>query len=313
MGGAEESGALRMGVCGSGHWARAVHLKALVAIPGVALVGVWGRATERTAALASEFGIRAFDAFDALLGEVDAVSFAVPPDIQGALALRAADAGKHLLLEKPIADTLAEAERLVEVVERRQLATVTFLTRQFVDEANALIERARSTGHTRAEVTWSSKALLPGTPFTDSPWRNADYGTLWDLGPHVLSILEPVLGPVIEVEATRVRKARFVVRLGHAGGGQSSVTLDQMDETAGPGSQERYVFNGGEGVIEGGPFKVDPVRCFAAAVGLLVDGAGRAGGSAGSNLRRGRDIVAVLEAACRSIESGGAAVSVSRA
>jgi hypothetical protein len=281
-------------------------------MPEVELVGVWGRSHAPSEALASQFGIAAFDDLDALLADVDAVSFAVPPEIQAGLAMRAAEAGKHLLLEKPIATRLADADRLVAVVERRHLAAVTFLMRLFVDQANDLIARAQAGTHTRCDATWSSRALLPGTPFTSSPWRNGENGTLWDLGPHVLSMLIPVLGSVTRIEATRVRKAKFVCRMLHASGAESTVALDQMDETLPRGSLERYVFSGGDGILEGGPFQVEPARSYSAAIRLLITGIGRPDAIGGPGIRPSREIVAVLEAACASIESGGRAVDVPR-
>lgn len=303
---------LRFGVCGSGHWAKIVHLPTLVTMPAVECVGVWGKTQEQSKALADQFAIRAFADFDALLNEVDVVSFAVPPGVQATMALRAANAGKHLLLEKPVATTIADADRLMELVERQQLSTVTFLTRLFVDGANDLVARARAGKHNRGEVSWSSRALLPGTPYTNSAWRNADFGTLWDLGPHVLSVLVPVLGPVAQIKARRVRKAKFECRIFHAGGAESFVTLDQMDESLAQGSHEHYVFSGGDGVARGGPFTYKPVHCFEAAVGLLIDDIKLAGRLSGSNIRFSRDIVAALESACLSIESNGASVDVRR-
>ena len=301
---------LRIGVCGNGHWAGTVHVPTLAAMPAVDLVGVWGRTQERSRALADQFAIQSFADFDALLDEVDAVSFAVPPEIQAALALQAANAGKHLLIEKPVATTLAEADRLVEVVERRQLSAVVFLTRFFVDGANDLIARARAGGHRRGEASWSSRALLPGSPFAASVWRNGDYGTLWDLGPHVLSIFIPVFGPAMQVEARRLRKAKFACRVLHAGGAESIVTLDQMDESLTRGSVEQYVFSGGDGVVRGGPFTYEAASCLASAVRLLIDGIGSTDAPVGPNIRFGRDIVAVLEAACSSIECGCTPVDV---
>jgi len=301
---------LRVGVCGNGYWARTVHLPALAAMSGVKLVGVWGRTLEASTVTATPFAIPAFADFDALLDAVDAVTFAVSPGAQAALALRAANAGKHLLLEKPAATTLADADRLVEAVERKQLSAVSFMTRMFVDEATDFAVRARAGHHTRGEGSWISRALLPGSPFTNSVWRQGDDATLWDLGPHVLSMLVQVLGPVIQVEARRARKAKFECRMLHATGAQSTLIVDQMDETLTRGGLERYVFSGGNGVIQGGPFKADAVQCFRSAFRLLIDGIGLPGGPPGPNIRFSRDIVAVLEAARISIEAGGMTVGV---
>src|SRR4051812_7528102 len=104
----------RFGLVGTGHWSRTVHAPSLVGSPDVELVGVHGRDVENTTAFAHNFGSRFYPDFDELLADVDAVAFAVPPDVQVGLATRAARAGKHLFLEKPPALDLEEADRLVE-------------------------------------------------------------------------------------------------------------------------------------------------------------------------------------------------------
>src|SRR5215469_901040 len=90
--------------------------RALASAPGIEFAAVWGRNTEAAATLAAECGVKVHADFDAFLAEVDAVAFSVPPDVQSELAVRAARAGKHLLLEKPIALTEAEAETLATAV-----------------------------------------------------------------------------------------------------------------------------------------------------------------------------------------------------
>ena len=123
---------LRMGVVGTGFWAESVHAAGAAAHPGVDLVGVWGRDPSKAAAVAEPHGARAYDDVDALLADVDLVTFAVPPQVQADLALRAAEAGKHLLLEKPVTTDLAAADRLVAAVEHSGVSTVVFFTYRFV-------------------------------------------------------------------------------------------------------------------------------------------------------------------------------------
>ena len=94
---------MRFGVLGTGFWARVVHAAALAAHPSAELVGVWGRDLAKAKAVGAEFDVPGYGDVDALLADVDAVAVALPPDVQAPLAVRAAEAGKHLLLEKPIA------------------------------------------------------------------------------------------------------------------------------------------------------------------------------------------------------------------
>jgi predicted dehydrogenase len=297
-----------MGVCGTGHWAELVHAPALASVHGVELVGIHGRTPQRVGELASRFGTSAFDRFDDLLSEVDAVSFVVPPEVQAKLALRAARAGKHLILEKPVATSLEDADRLVEAVANRGLASVTFLTRLFADGVNAFIAAAKAERPAYGESSFASAALLPGSPYAQSQWRLASDGTLWDVGPHVLSVLVPVLGPVTRISAQRVRWGKFTCEMEHEGKARSAMTLDLMDESV-TGMTEHYAFAGSKASVEGGPFTYDRQHCFRAAVASLLDRIDGLGVSA-PDVRFGRDLVAVLEAATASAAAGGAMIDV---
>jgi len=89
------------------------------------------------ASLAADFGATAYRDVDAFIDAVDAVAFAVPPHVQAPLAVRAAQAGKHLLLEKPIALSANDADKLVAAVEEAQVASIVFFTWRFNTEIAA--------------------------------------------------------------------------------------------------------------------------------------------------------------------------------
>src|SRR5829696_6923837 len=107
---------MRFGVLGTGPWATEVHVPALAVHPAAELVGVWGADAAEAKALGAEFDVPGYADVDALLEVVDAVSIALPPHVQAPLAGRAVAAGRHLLLEKPVALDLAAADEMVEVV-----------------------------------------------------------------------------------------------------------------------------------------------------------------------------------------------------
>ena len=114
---------LRMGLVGAGPWATVVHAPLVAGGPGTSLEVVWARREDAAAELASRYGAAVAGSFEELLERCDAVAFAVPPDVQAELATRAAQAGKHLLLEKPLAFDLLDAERLAAAVEEAGVAT----------------------------------------------------------------------------------------------------------------------------------------------------------------------------------------------
>jgi len=101
------SAPLRFGLVGTGYWAHIAHAPALASTEGIELAAVWGRDPRAAAALAAEYQAAPYEEIEAMLAAVDGVAFAVPPDVQAPIAAAAARAGKHLMLEKPIATTEA--------------------------------------------------------------------------------------------------------------------------------------------------------------------------------------------------------------
>ena len=192
---------MRFGLIGTGHWAREVHGAALAAHPAVDLVGVWGRSQAKAKALADSLAVVAFDNVDDLFDQVDAVAFAVPPAVQAELASRAAVKGCHLLMDKPVALDLAAAQRLVAAVDQAGVRSIVFFTFRFVPELAEWLDRERAADEwLSASVRMHASIFEPGNPFGDSPWRR-QYGPLWDVGPHALSLVLPLLGPVERVVA----------------------------------------------------------------------------------------------------------------
>jgi len=134
---------MRFGLVGTGPWAELAHAPGLAAAEGVELVGIWGRSLGRAQALADSYGVAAYDDYAALLADVDAVAFAVPPAVQGELALAAAGAGRHLLLDKPVAADPDAARALLAAATEAGVASVVFFADRFVDETRAWIEDVR--------------------------------------------------------------------------------------------------------------------------------------------------------------------------
>ena len=115
------------------HWILGTHRARTSARrpPGHRSGGVWGRTAGHADSLARELGAAAYSDLDALLGDVDAVAIAVPPDAQAELAVRAADKGRHLLLDKPLALSADAADRVVAAVDRAGVRNLVFFTLRF--------------------------------------------------------------------------------------------------------------------------------------------------------------------------------------
>lgn len=293
---------MRFGLVGTGHWARIAHAPALASTPGASLAGFWGRDPAAAAALAADHGVIAYEDFDAFLDNVDAVSFAVPPHVQAPLAIRAAQAGKHLLLEKPVALSAGDADKLVAAVEEARVASVVFFTWRFNTEVRAWLTDSRARGGWSGEgwsggaAIWLGTSLAADNPF-NTPWRR-EKGALWDLGPHLIGMLWACLGPVTEVTAVAGKADVVHLVLRHSSGVTSTVTTTQSAPEAAAGVT---VFVWGEAGRSLMPADlVDSVAALRTAAAELIAGAASIGESAAGrfthpcDVRFGRDVVKVL-------------------
>lgn len=296
------SAEVRFGLLGTGYWAAEVHGAALAAHPGCELVGVWGRAPDKARLLAERLGVRAYDDVDALIADVDAVSIALPPDVQAELAARAAEAGRHLLLDKPLALTIEAADRVVAAIDERGLSSLVFFTNRFHENVDFfLLDAAATGGWHGARATMYASIFQPGSPYGGSIWRR-DAGGLWDVGPHALSVIMPVLGPVADVAAMSGPYDTVHVLLRHLGGETSTMALTLNAPTA--ATTREFVFYGTRGIITVPDGDTDTLTAFHRAIGQLV--AAIQAGTAGHpcDVRFGREVVAVLAAADEACRSG---------
>lgn len=295
---------MRFGLLGTGEWAVETHGAALDAHPGAELAGVWGRDPAKAGAIADRYGARAYADADALIADVDAVAIALPPDIQAELAFRAAGAGRHLLLDKPLAFTTEDADRVVHAVDQGGLASVVFFTQRFVAPVEAFLSEAAATGGwDGGRATIFASIFQPGNSFGASPWRR-ERGGLWDVGPHALSALLPVLGPVAEVTAVDGPRGAAHVLLRHRSGAVGTMALSL--DARGPATEHSTDFFGEQGVAAIPHSDTSSVQAFSAAIDRLLAKAGDGAIEEPCDVRFAREVVAVLEAADISRREGRA-------
>ena len=108
---------VRCGVWGVGVWGEK-HARVYGVVPEAQFVGVFDRSRERAAAVVAQFGGKVFDTPDALLAECEAVSVATPTVSHLESALAALAAGCHVLVEKPMAVTVAECDAMIAAAEK---------------------------------------------------------------------------------------------------------------------------------------------------------------------------------------------------
>ncbi len=283
---------VRFGLLGTGPWAHSTHAPALDAHPAVEFAGVWGRRPDAAADLAGRFGTRPYDDVDALFADCDAVAVALPPDVQAPLAVRAAEAGCHLLLDKPVATTAAAAADVAGAAARSGVASVVFFTLRFsTTTADWTEAQAASGGWLLGRADWLSPVFGGAdSPYTASPWRR-EKGALWDVGPHALSVLLPVLGDVTEVSAVAGPGDTVHLALRHEGGASSTVTVSHTVPPAAAGVTAEVRGPSGVAVL---PSRDEPpAEAFGCAVDALLASV-RTGEPHPCDLRLGRRVTEIL-------------------
>src|SRR5882762_7748151 len=183
---------VRVGVIGVGHLGQH-HARLLASMEGVELVGICDTNRPRAEEIASKFGGQVFGDSRELLGRVDAVTVAVPTIAHVEVALPFLEAGVATLVEKPIAPSVADADRLVDAAERRGALLATGHTERFnpaVAMALPLISEPRFIEIHRL-----------GT----FPERSLDIDVIFDLMIHDLDLLLSVVrSEVVAIEAVGV-------------------------------------------------------------------------------------------------------------
>jgi predicted dehydrogenase len=183
---------LRVGVIGVGHLGRH-HARILASTAGVELAAVADIDAARAESVAGQYGVRAYGDNAALFGRVDAVTVAVPTASHVEVALPFLERGIPVLVEKPMAGTLADADTLIEAAARRGTLLAVGHTERFnpaVTAAAALISNPRFVEVHRLGVF---------------PERSLDIDVVFDLMIHDLDLLLALVGSdVVAVEAVGV-------------------------------------------------------------------------------------------------------------
>lgn len=293
---------MRVGLAGTGHWAKIVHAPALASTAGIRLAGVWGRNEQAAAALADSHDCVPYRTFDDLLAEVDAVAFAMPPDVQADLAVRAAAAGRHLLLEKPIATTQERADALADAVRAVGVASIVFFTGRFQPDVRAWLASVAGGRWSGGQAVWLGSALADDSPF-NTPWRR-EKGGLWDLAPHLVSLLWASLGPVEAVTADAGPGDVTHLILHHGGGASSVITVTVGAPEVNDGVE---VWLWGETGRSRAPGPTpDPVAALRLALTELAANAGAGRNQHDCDVHFGRAVGAVLAEAQRQLDARSA-------
>ena len=217
---------VRVGLVGAGTWASRMHAPTLAAGPETELVAVYARRSNAAADLAERYGARAVSSFAELLDLCEAVAFAVPPDVQAELAPAAAAAGRAMLLEKPLALDLAAAQRVAEAVALAKVPSMMVLTKRFHPRTQSFLAAGAALAAAGPILGIESRYLHGGflTAEFGHGWRLTG-GVLFDLGPHLIDLIEAIAGPIERVRAAGDPAVYLQLELQHRSGTISQMAL----------------------------------------------------------------------------------------
>ena len=197
---------LRWGLIGAGDIARRRIAPALRDLPSCDLVAVCRSRPELAEAFAREFGARRWYASPAELNadpEIDAVYLATPVHVHAEHAIAAAEAGKHVLCEKPLGMNVAECDRMIAACKLNNVALGVAYYRHFYPAVVRMRDIIAS-GEIGDVVMAQINAFEHFNPAPDHPrhWlvtASAGGGPMFDFGCHRLEILIDLCGPVRDV------------------------------------------------------------------------------------------------------------------
>lgn len=205
---------IRVGVAGAG-FIGVVHARAYKQIPQVELVGIADPVAERVDPLARELGCASFQDYEALLkAGLDIISVCLPPSLHLPAAEAAAQAGVHVLMEKPITRTVEEADQMLTVCRQAGVYLMTGFTHHFypeMREAKQLVESgaigqpltvldSMSITHTFVLPWYRDKEIAGGGVLMCNAVHGFDRVS-WVLGQRITSVaaqIEPNDGPKAE-------------------------------------------------------------------------------------------------------------------
>jgi predicted dehydrogenase len=191
-------------------------------VEGATLVGFHDTRPERAAQVTTELGVRAFDSVDELIDACDALTIAVPTPAHYDVAKQALEKGRHLLIEKPLAASLDEADELLAIAKR----------------TGALVQ----TGH----VERFNRAVRAALPFVDAPRfidsdrlapfnpRGSDVAVVLDLMIHDIDLVLTLVGSAVsDVSAVGVPVLTPFVdianaRVGFSSGAVANITSSRV-------------------------------------------------------------------------------------
>ncbi|MCZ8341536.1 MAG: Gfo/Idh/MocA family oxidoreductase [Leptospira sp.] len=180
---------IRLGVIGTGHMGQ-YHVNVAKMLGDAELIGIYDASIERATLIAEKHKTKAFATVEELLNEIDAVVIAAPTFLHHRIAKQALTEKKHVLVEKPISQTVEEAKELVEIANKNKLILQVGHVERF---NGAVLELGKIAEH---PLLIESRRIAPYNA------RISDVGVVLDMMIHDIDIvLNLVKSEVVEVKA----------------------------------------------------------------------------------------------------------------
>ncbi|MFD2115510.1 Gfo/Idh/MocA family protein [Paenibacillus yanchengensis] len=183
-----------------------VHANSYLNIPGVTVVGVHDIISDLSEKLANLTGATVYDSYDAMLEQsgCDIVSVTLPSHLHMAFSIRAAEAGKHVICEKPIALTLEDARVMIDVCQQQNVHLFVGHVVRFFPEYNEMRNKIQDNSLGRIGVAHAKR--IGAHPGTLRQWFIDDQlsgGVVIDLMVHDLDFMRWSIGEVRSVYGLR--------------------------------------------------------------------------------------------------------------
>lgn len=197
--------AVRFAIISPAHWGRLL-LNSVRESPKLAFAGVWGRNTENAADIVANYGGRAYPSYEALLADdtIEAVLLPTPHFLHYPQSMAAMQAGKHVFVEKPIANHLYEAHDMQRISEERGLVLSVGLGGRRTGGARKVKEMLDQGELGKVAMV----VVMHGSPQVHVTYQEGDWetspdlmpgGILDQLGVHYAEMLQYLFGPVRRV------------------------------------------------------------------------------------------------------------------
>jgi UDP-N-acetyl-2-amino-2-deoxyglucuronate dehydrogenase len=225
---------IRFGLIGAGAISTQ-HLEALDAVPGAAIAAVASASADRAKAAAERSGVPWTTDVETLLArdDIDAVTISTPSGLHARQALAALRSGRHVLVEKPIALTNADARAVADEARQRGLVAATVSQRRFEPAVRAVRDAVSENALGRISMIVAEGFYYrPQSYYDSAAWRGTvelDGGVLMNQAIHVVDLLRWIGGPVQTVVG-------HVATLGHRMEAEDTATVSLRFETGALGA-----------------------------------------------------------------------------